>query len=122
MFYANIGVGDGFQSLQIYRKAAEVSQTGRTQKGTYKPHGERVWGMIMNASQAEKEQWKQAGHPVTHKILQYGSRPSQAEPTDVIEATRDKRSYYVQGVKDPIQIGVATTYYVEERLDIKELS
>lgn len=122
MFNANIRVGDGFQPLEIYRKTGEVSTTGRAQSGNYAQYGERIWGMIMNASQTEKEQWKQAGHPVSHKILQYGSRPSQAESTDVIKAVRDNREYYVQGRKDPMQLGVATIYYVEERLDIKELS
>jgi len=121
MFHPNLRVGDGFQPLTIYRKTETTSQTGRTQKGQYKKTGLQIWGMIMNASQTEKEQWKQAGHPISHKILQYGRQPSLAEAADVIKADRNGRNYYVQGTKDPAQLGVTAVYYVEERLDVKEL-
>lgn len=119
MFTANILPGQGFKSFKVYRVEGGVSASGRAVKSSYKPTGEEFYGMLTSASQKEIDQWKQQGHPITHKIIEY-SAEKKAGPTDYLKLAHDERQFYVQGVKNPADLNVTMIYYVEERLDIKE--
>lgn len=117
MFQANLLPGQGFQPLTIHEKAGYVSETGRPATSGYKATKKTLYGMITNASQKVVDQWKQKGHPVTHKIVQYGAMVK-AKPTDFL-VSHDGRKFCVQGLKNHGDLNVSVSYYVEERADLK---
>ena len=118
MFQANIVPGQGFQKLTVYETKGGVSETGRAMTGTPQPTDKTFYGIITSANQKEIDQWKQEGHPITHKITEY-SAMKKAKAHDYVVAD-DGREFYVQGAKNPAGLGVTMIYYVEERLDIKK--
>lgn len=119
MFTANLLPGQGFQPFTVYRENNNVTSTGRAMKGTVAPTDITMLGILIRANQQEKEQWKQAGHPITHTIVEY-SAMKKAKATDYLVAA-DGREFYVQGTKNPGDLNVTMIYYVEERQDIKKV-
>ena len=117
MLTANIVPGQGFQQFEILSKKGGTTKTGRAWSGGYNSTGEYFWGLLVGASQREEDQWKQAGHPVTHKIIGY-SAMMQLKPTDYL-MLEDGRKFYVQGKKNHADMNVSCSYYVEERDDLK---
>lgn len=116
----------GFKPFTVLRRIGATTATGRPVTGSFKEVGQII-GMISQASQKEIEQWKQNGHPITHTIVQRGTK-DQAKPTDVIQLTVSvdangnpvqTRRFLVQGVQDPGEIGHFTVYHVEEREDLQ---
>jgi hypothetical protein len=107
----------GFKQLHVISQVGAVTATGRPTTTKYSVVGDIV-GIISQANQREKEQWKQNGHPITHTIVQRGTK-NRAKATDIIIIPGTERNFYVQGVIDPAEIGHFTIYYVEERLDLK---
>lgn len=125
MFQANILPGQGFLPFKVYRLEGGLTASGRAMASSYKKTDIEFYGMIVNASQKEVDQWKQNGHPITHKVIQYGHGHNiKAKATDILTLTMETADnvsgYYVQGVKPPAHLGVTNIYYVEERLDIKK--
>ena len=118
MFQSNIIPGQGFVPLTVYRKTGEVTASGRAVEGGYIRTNVQFYGMIVNASQKEVDQWKQNGHPITHKIIQYGGGEA-AKATDYISAP-GMADFYVQGVKPPVNMKITNIYYVEENSDLKK--
>lgn len=110
----------GFKYFIVLRRKGTVTATGRPVTGEFEEAGQLL-GIISEASQQEQEQWKQNGHPITHTIVQKGSKI--AKPTDVLTLedpkTEEVRRFLVQGAKDPGEIGHFTVYHVEERLDLQ---
>lgn len=108
----------GFKPFTVLRRQGTITNTGRPVTGSFEEVGEII-GIISQASQREIEQWKQNGHPITHTIVQRGTK-DQAKPTDVLtlEGTPERR-FLVQGVQDPGEIGHFTVYHVEEREDLQ---
>lgn len=117
MFVANIVPGQGFQSMTVYEKKSTTTNTGRAVTGGYSPTDLTFFGMITNASQKEIDQWKQSGHPVTHKIIEYSAQ-NIAKATDYLKSDTG-RWFYVRGIKNHGNLNVSVTYYVEERGDLK---
>lgn len=119
MFQANLLPGQGFIPLTVYRNnGASVTATGRAMKSSYHVTDTKFFGLLTSASQREIEQWKQQGHPISHKIVQYGAM-EMAKVTDYI-VDESGREFYVQGVKNPGGLNVTMVYFVEERFDFKE--
>lgn len=118
MFQANLLPGQGFMPCKVYKKGSTITRTGRPVNAEYTPSEVCFFGILTAASQTEKEQWKQNGHPITHKIIEY-SAVEKANVTDIIVGNMGAE-YYVQGVKNPGNLNVTMIYYVEERLDYKE--
>ena len=116
MFVANIVPGQGFQKFTIYKFKGGLTETGRPKSG-YEKTKDEFFGMLMNAKEKEIEQAKQNGHPVTHKIVQYGASVK-AEAMDYL-VLPDGRQFYVQGTKNPSDMDLFMTYLVEERKDLK---
>jgi hypothetical protein len=112
-------VGQGFAPFTVYEKEGGLTASGRAVKERYKKTDRELLGMLVNASQREIDQWKQNGHPVSHKIIEYSAQPK-AKATDFLKLEHQGRQFYVQGVKNPANLNVTMIYYVEERLDIKE--
>jgi len=86
-------------------------------------------GIISQASPKEQEQWKQLGTPITHTIVQRGTK-DRAKATDVLELTPPAqcdsntqpktRRFLVQGEpQDPGELGHFLVYRVEEREDLQ---
>lgn len=119
MFQANLLPGQGFMPFTVWKAANGVTETGRAQRGNPEPTGDKLYGILTSASQKEVDQWKQNGHPITHKIVEY-SAMTKAEATDYL-VLEDGREFYVQGVKNPGNLNITMVYYVEERNDIKKV-
>lgn len=103
--------GQGFLSFEIYRKESDVTKTGRPVQSDWKKTGDSFDGIVIGASQQEKEKYKQGDHSVTHKIIQQYAF-HKAKATDYLIS--DKGEYYVMGVKNPAELDHAMIYYVEE--------
>lgn len=115
----------GFKTFTVLRRIGAVTSTGRPVTGSFTQVGEII-GIISQANQKEKEQWKQNGHPITDTIVQRGAF-DRAKPTDVLQipgpndeqGNQTYRRFLIQGVIDPGEIGHFTVYYVEEREDLQ---
>ena len=119
MFQANLLPGQGFMPFTVWKSTRGVTETGRAQSGNPEPTDVKFYGILTSASQKEVDQWKQNGHPITHKITEY-SAMEKAETTDYL-VLEDGREFYVQGVKNPGNLNITMVYYVEERNDIKKV-
>ena len=68
------------------------------------------------------EQWKQNGTPITHTIVQRGTK-CRAKGTDILELEDNSgkiRRFLVQGEpQDPGELGHFLVYRVEERSDLQ---
>lgn len=117
MFRGLLRPGQGFKPFNILLQKGGTSASGRPTKAGLEPAGQ-IDGIISQASQDEKEQWKQSGHPITHTIVQRGAK-DRAKATDVLELP-DGRRFLVQGVQDPGELGHFTVYKVEEREDLRK--
>ena len=73
-------------------------------------------GVLASASAEAKQRYDQTGHSVTHQIAQRGGE--KAKPGDRLVLGHSH--YYVQGVDNIAAMGIATIYYVEERLDLDD--
>lgn len=116
MFEANILPGEGFEEFVIWEMKGKVSDTGRA-GGSYNPTEKKCLGILTTAKPKEIEQWQQKGHPVTHKITQFGTTTKAAETNYLVLAAG--RQFYVQGIKNPGGLDVTRIYYVEERKDLR---
>jgi hypothetical protein len=119
MFPANILPGQGFIPFTVYRKKDTVTASGRAVPGKYQLTIDQFYGIVVNANQQEVDQWKQNGHPITHKVIQYGGGV-EAKVTDYLKAGNGGE-FYVQGLKNPGGLNVTRIYYVEERFDLKKV-
>jgi len=69
--------GQGFQPFLVLVQQNDIAANGRPARNHFTPVGQ-ITGLLMRASQSEvqqwkpRNQWKQEGHSVTHKIIQYG--------------------------------------------------
>lgn len=117
MFTANLLPGQGFHEFTVYKQSEGVTETGRPVKGAIAATDIKFMGTLVNANQKEKDQWKQNGHPITHKVIEFSAQ-NKAEATNYLVAP-DGRQFYVQGARNPGDLNVTMIYYVEERLDIK---
>lgn len=120
MFRGLLRPGQGFRPLFVLKRKGTITATGTPTTGSYEECG-KFLGIISQASQTEKEQWKQSGHPISHTIVQRGTQ-DKAKPTDVLELRKpgeDPRRFLVQGVQDPGELGHFTVYHVEERADLQ---
>lgn len=120
MFVANIVPGQGFQPFTVYEKKTKVTDSGRAVTGGYSETENKMFGILTNASQTEIAQWKQNGHPVTHKIVEY-SAMNKAKATDYLKCGNG-RLFYVRGIKNHGDLNISVSYYVEERFDLKEVA
>ena len=113
--------GQGFKRFRVLSRVVGVTSGGRPHTNSKAPQGEFL-GMITQASPKEIEQHKQLGHPITHTILQRGTK-NRAKSTDVleliVEGEEKGRRFLVQGEpQDPGELGHFLVYKVEERFDL----
>lgn len=113
--------GQGFKRFRVLRRVGAVTSGGRPHTNSLAPQGEFL-GMLTQASPTEIEQHKQLGHPITHTILQRGTK-NRAMATDIlelVEAGEEKGRRFLVQVKpqDPGELGHFLIYKVEERDDL----
>lgn len=113
--------GQGFKKFRVWRVVGSVTSTGRPHKSGEEPQGEFL-GMITQATPKEIEQHKQLGTPITHTIIQRGTK-NRAKATDTLELVTggegQGRRFRVQGEpQDPGEMGHFLVYKVEERADL----
>lgn len=113
--------GQGFKPFLVLRRVSGTTETGRPYTNSKAPQGTFL-GMITQADPKEIERHKQLGTPITHTIVQRGTK-NRAKATDILELREgcgDKpRLFLVQGEpKDPGELGHFLIYTVEERADL----
>ena len=120
MFRGLLRPGQGFKPFRVYRKESGISATGRPYAGSLEPQGD-FYGIISQASPREVEQAKQLGTPITHTIVQRGTK-NRAKATDVLALHEPEgtRWFIVAGdPQDPGELGHFLVYRVEERDDLQ---
>ena len=103
----------------VKKKGTTLSSSRKPIKGGYEDVGPII-GTLATASQKEIEQWKQNGHPITHKIVQQGIK-NVASATNYLvlsEVGKKDRYFYVQGAGNPGELNHMMRYFVEERSDL----
>ena len=116
-FRPQLRPGQGFKPYTVLRRKGGVTAKGRPVTAKLEPIG-RIMGIISQAGQMEKEQWKQSGHPITHTVIQRGTKAA-GKADDVLELEGTGRRFLIQGTRDPGEIGHFTVYKVEEREDLQ---
>lgn len=117
-FRGMVRPGQGFKKFRVLQREGGVTATGRPYTGKLEPKGE-FYGIISQASPREIEQHKQLGTPITHTIVQRGTK-DRAKATDVLELENEGRRFLVQGQpQDPGELGHFLVYRVEERADLQ---
>ena len=106
--------GQGLKTYEVFRRKAKRDSRGRVTVETQPELIDAVRGTIARASQKEKEQWSQRGHPITHTIVIRGRTKAEAED----ELRIFGRAYTVQGKHDPVGVGFFSTLYCLERLGV----
>lgn len=120
--------GQGFKPFTVLRRTGATTPTGRPYTGELTEMGQII-GIISQASPTEKEQWKQLGTPITHTIVQRGTK-NRAMATDILQLVppapcdfvgpMPARYFLVQGEpQDPGELGHFLVYRVEERKDLQ---
>lgn len=115
--------GQGFKKFRVLRREGGTTDTGRPRKGNEVAIGE-FYAMLTQASPEEREQHKQRGTPITHFVVQRGTK-DRAKATDVIALVdaegNNGRRFHVKGdPNDPGELGHFLIYKVEERDDLNE--
>ena len=110
--------GQGSKAFEVKRSLNQISSTGRVMAESYETIGVVV-GFLTNATPTEQEQWKQKGHPVTHKIVQPlpMARDVQVVPGDFL--CLEGRLFTIQSIRNPGELNHFNVYYCEERCDVK---
>ncbi len=119
-FRGHLRPGQGFRPFDVYRRTGSVTDTGRPQTGSYTLAGS-FYGILSQASPKEQEQWKQLGTPISHTIVQRGTR-NRADGNDRLALTEDGETRYfqVQGKPhNPGELGHFLVYHVLERRDLQ---
>lgn len=126
-FRGHLRPGQGFKPFTVLRRQGAKTVTGRPYTGSLTAMGS-FYGIISQASPHEKDQWKQLGTPITHTIVQRGTK-NRAKANDVLEltppptcdgGTPKTRRFLVQGEpQDPGELGHFLVYRVEEREDLQ---
>lgn len=115
--------GQGFKPFKVLRREGGKTEKGRPTTSGLKPQGEFL-GIISQASPTEREQHKQLGTPITHTIVQRGTR-NRAVANDILELQDPSgcckpRRFLVQGdPHNPGELGNFLVYKVEERDDLQ---
>lgn len=115
--------GQGFKPFKVLRKGGGKTAKGRPTTSGLKPQGEFL-GILSQADPEEKDQYKQRGTPITHTIVQRGTK-NRAMANDVLElhdptGCCKTRKFEVKGdPKDPGELGLFLVYKVEERDDLQ---
>lgn len=115
--------GQGFKKFMVLKKDTVISKAGSVGKSSSFSEIGEIIGILTEATPKEKEQFKQAGTPITHTIVQRGGEvkglSSQYLKLSATNGEKD-RFFYIQGdPKNPGELNHCLIYRVEERKDLK---
>lgn len=118
--------GQGFNPFNVLQRGKGVSPTGRPHTSDLQKKGE-FFGILSQASPREQEQWRQKGSPITHTILQRGTKDRanaddilMLSPSEVCGKETKPRFFLVKGEpRNPGELGHFLVYHVEERNDLQ---
>ena len=122
-FRALLRPGQGFQLFRILRGGGETSKKGRPYTSEHAQSG-TLYGILTEADPKEIDHFKQKGTPITHTILQRGTK-DRAKSTDILELpavnaeSKPRRFRVVGDPKNPGDLGHFLIYRVEERKDLQ---
>ena len=108
--------GNLLRDFIVEKQAIDTSEMGRLER-YFLPTGKVLTGVLSEASQDERFMWKQRQHPITHKIVQNGSKRV-ADVGDRLSL--GTRIFYIKGRDDISALGISTLFYVEERIDFSD--
>lgn len=113
--------GQGFKKFTVKKKGKSLTSSGKPIHGEYEDVG-TITATLVNASEKEKEEWKQKQHPITHKIVQQGTSNAAVATNYIVLSEKGKkdRYFYVQGTGNPGELNHMMRYFVEERRDLKD--
>ena len=107
--------GNLYKDFIIESSEETIGKGGRPQR-KYDDSGLRILkGALCDATADEKMRWAQQEHPITHTITQQGK--PKCKPEDKL--VYNGRTFLVQGIGDVTDVGIATLYFVEERMDVE---
>ena len=107
--------GNLLKDFFIVPSGAKVDSKGRVSKGYGDAEEKKmIHAVLAQATPQEKARWEQIQHPITHTIVANGK--AQAKATELL--VHDGRKFFIQGVDEPGELGLAAIYYVEERFDL----
>lgn len=102
-----------WKDFTIEVKTETTTARGRTKEAyTEQPDG-FIHAILCGATTEQKLQYQQMEHPISHVISHEGKPRAKAGDRLILE----NRTFYVQGVDDPGDLGIWTLYYCEERSD-----
>lgn len=106
--------GQQLKTFNVLRKKAELDGKNRLRYSSEPEPVDSFKGTISQASQREIERFKSIEHPITHTIVVRLRAPVKAE--DMLE--RDGKKYFVQGVDDPLGVGLYTIIYCNQEAGV----
>lgn len=113
--------GQGFEKFVILNKNTTRSKAGGVGKSVYSEYDGELIGICTSTSPKEREIWKQNGHEVSNKIVQYYGQIAKIGQVLKHEnmITGEVSLYYIESIKNPANLGHFTVYYVNKRDDLK---
>ena len=113
--------GQEFKEFQILKKKTTRSSAGSIGKSAGFEEIGTLKGAISSTSPRETEFWKQNGHEVSHKIIQYhGAKAKKGQFLQRVNpVTNEVNTYYIETIKNPGGLDHFTVYMVNERDDLK---
>lgn len=113
--YMYLRPGNMFKEFVIEGEAETVGTFGRP-KMAYEQTGKRTLkGCLADATENDRERWKQLQHPITHTIVQAGPPKAKEEDRLIL----GERLFIIHAVDDCGGLGITTIYYAEERTDVR---
>ena len=110
-------VGQGSKTFEVKRSVNQISNSGRVMAESFETIGQ-VIGFLTNASPTESEQWKQKGHPITHKVVQPLPMAVSAQPVAGDFLCLEGRLFTIQSIRNPAELNHFNVYYCTERCDV----
>ncbi len=108
--------GNLLRDFVVEKQYIGTTDMGRTTR-YFLPTGKVLTGVLAEANNDVRFLWQQRQHPVTHTIVQNGTRLV-ADVGDRL--TLGSKVFYVQGRDDISDLGISTLFYVEERDDYSD--
>ena len=107
------------KKFNLYRQDTNSSDYGRVLRGTPRPI-EELRCILSVAQPEEVERFKQMKVTVTHTIFHRGAPV--AKENDILKLVKngkETRTFRVSAIHDKGEMDIDTTYYCEERGDLK---
>lgn len=107
--------GQQLKKFTALRKGTHKNDKGRVSNSEEPKTLGEFEAMIIIASQEEKERWKSIDHPITHQIIQMQGSSDAVAGDYLIMTGNPGRTFYIQGIADPGELGLSTIYSVQEK-------